>query len=138
MVDKKMQEWIKRQEGYRKWREEGHGEKILYKPSAFSAHKKSTQKTYDELSKPTESEKLQDELEPIVHPAMERKQVKEKTLEDEKQELEDSVVESLYQDKIRREMDKIREEWKPWVEKDVTDTHKVIYEAERRIKKDGC
>ena len=39
------------------------------------------QKTYDKLSKPTESEKLQDELEPIVHPAMERKQVKEKTSE---------------------------------------------------------
>ena len=97
------------------------------------------QKTYDELSKPTESEKLQDELEPIVHPAMEtrQKEVKEKTLEDEKQKLEDSVAESLYQDKIRREMDKIREEWKPWVEKDVTDTHKVIYEAERRVK-NGC
>ena len=96
------------------------------------------QKTYDKLSKPTESEKLQDELEPITHSAMERKQVKEKTFEDEKQELEESEMESLYQDKIRREMDKIREEWKPWVEKEVTDTHKVIYEAERRIKKDGC
>jgi len=35
-------------------------------------------------------------------------------------------------------MDKIREEWKPWIEKEVTDTHKVIYEAERRVKKDGC
>ena len=92
------------------------------------------QKTYNELSKPTESEKLQDELEPITHPAMERKQVKEKTFEDEKQELEESEAESLYQDKIRREMDKIREEWKPWVEKEVTDTHKVIYEAERRVK----
>ena len=48
------------------------------------------QKTYDELSKPTESEKLQDELEPIVHPAMEtrQKEVKEKTLEDEKQKEE--------------------------------------------------
>ena len=80
------------------------------------------QKTYDELS----------------HTAMERKQVKEKTFEDEKQELEESEAESLYQDKIRREMDKIREEWKPWVENSVTDTHKVIYEAERRVKKDGC
>ena len=79
------------------------------------------QKTYDELS----------------HPAMGGKQVKEKTLEDEKQELEDSVAESLYQEKIRIEMDKIREEWKPWIEKDVTDTHKVIYEAERRVK-NGC
>ena len=61
-----------------------------------------------------------------------------KTFEEEKQELEESEAESLYQDKIRREMNKIREEWKPWIEKDVTDTHKVIYEAERRIKKDGC
>ena len=61
-----------------------------------------------------------------------------KTLEEEKQELEAGMVESLYQDKIRREMVKIREEWKPWIEKDVTDTHKVIYEAERRVKKDGC
>ena len=60
-----------------------------------------------------------------------------KTLEEQKQELEDSEAESLYQDKIRREMNKIREEWKPWVEKNVTDTHKVIYEAERRVK-NGC
>ena len=67
-----------------------------------------------------------------------RKEKKEKTFEDEKQELEESEAESLYQDKIRREMDKIRKEWKPWVENSVTDTHKVIYEAERRIKKDGC
>ena len=80
------------------------------------------QKTYDELS----------------HPAIGTKKPKTKTLEDEKQELEAGMAESLYQDKIRREMDKIREEWKPWVEKDVTDTHKVIYEAERRVKKDGC
>ena len=80
------------------------------------------QKKYDELS----------------HPVIGGKQVKEKTLEDQKQELEDSQAEAFYQDKIRREMSKIREEWKPWIEKDVTDTHKVIYEAERRVKKDGC
>ena len=61
-----------------------------------------------------------------------------KTLEEEKEELEAGMAESLYQDKIRREMDKIREEWKPWIENSVTDTHKVIYEAERRVKKDGC
>ena len=60
-----------------------------------------------------------------------------KTLEDEKQELEESQEEAFYQDKIRRQMNKIREEWKPWKEKSVTDTHKVIYEAERRVKKDG-
>ena len=65
---------------------------------------------------------------------MQNKIKKEETLESQKQGLEDSLVQSLYQDKIRREMDKIREEWKPWVENSVTDTHKVIYEAERRVK----
>jgi len=60
-----------------------------------------------------------------------------KTLEEQKQELEDSEDQSLYQEKIRTQMDKIREEWKPWIENRVTDTHKVIYEAERRVK-DGC
>ena len=83
---------------------------------------KDIQKKYDELS----------------NPVMGRKLVKEKTLEDQKQELEDSEIQSLYQEKIRTEMNKIREEWKPWVENSVTDTHKVIYEAERRVKKDGC
>ena len=77
------------------------------------------QKTYDELS----------------HPAMGRKQVKEKTLEEEKQELEDSLVQSLHQEKIRIEMDKIRKEG--WKEECTTDTHKIIYEAERRVK-NGC
>ena len=62
-----------------------------------------------------------------------------KTLEEEKQELEAGMVESLYQDKIRREMVKIREEWKAkgLKEEGVTDTHKIIKEAERRVK-DGC
>ena len=62
------------------------------------------------------------------------KQDKEQTLEEQKQELEDSMVASRHQEYIRIEMNKIREEWKPWVEKDVTDTHKVIYKAERRVK----
>ena len=77
---------------------------------------------------------IQKKYDGLSHPGIGGKPVKEQTLEGQKQELEDSVVQSLYQDKIRREMDKIREEWKPWVEKDVTDTHKVIYEAERRVK----
>jgi len=80
---------------------------------------------------------IQKKYDALSHPVIGRKEVKEKTLEDEKQELEDSVAESLYQEKVRMEMDKIRKEWKPWVEKDVTDTHKVIYEAERRVK-NGC
>ena len=80
---------------------------------------------------------IQKKYDGLSHPGIGRKPVKEQTLEGQKQELEDSVVQSLYQDKIRREMDKIREEWKPWVENSVTDTHKVIYEAERRVK-NGC
>lgn len=71
------------------------------------------------------------------HPAMKSKKVKEETLESQKQELEDSMIASDYGTMICREMDKIREEWKPWVEKEVTDTHKVIYEAEKRVKKMG-
>ena len=63
MYDKRMKEWLKRQEGYRKWREAGHGEKVIYSPSAYS--KEDIKKRYDKLSKPTESERLQDELEPI-------------------------------------------------------------------------
>ena len=82
---------------------------------------KDIQKKYNELS----------------HPAMGQKPAKEQTLEDQKQELEDSLVQSLHQEKIRIEMDKIRKEWEPWKENSVTDTHKVIYEAERRVKKDG-
>ena len=76
---------------------------------------------------------IQKKYDGLSHPGIGGKPVKEQTLEGQKQELEDSVVQSLYQDKIRREMDKIRKEWKPWIEKDVTDTHKVIYEAERRV-----
>ena len=64
-------------------------------------------------------------------------QSKIETLESQKEELEDSMNASDYQTMVRREMKKIREEWKPWVEKNVTDTHKVIYEAERRVK-NGC
>jgi hypothetical protein len=69
------------------------------------------------------------------HPAMGRKEVKVQTLEEQKQELEDSLVQSEYQEKIRIEMDKIRKEG--WKEESTTDTHKIIYEAERRVK-NGC
>ena len=135
MVYKKMQEWIKRQEGYRKWREEGHGEKILYKPSAFSEHKKSTQETYDELSKPTESERLQDELEPIIHPAMAPKRTTPRTLEEETEEWNFCMDEADHQTMVRREMARIRKEWKAkgLKEKGVTDVHKIVHEAERRV-----
>ena len=85
----------------------------------------------------SESEKLQDELEPISHPAFGRKEPKPMTLEQEKEEWDLCMDEADYQTMLRREMVKIREEWKPWVEKDVTDTYKVIYEAEKRVKKYG-
>ena len=70
-----------------------------------------------------------------THPAMKPKEDKVQTLEEQKQELEDSLVQSLHQEKIRIEMDKIRKEG--WKEECTTDTHKIIYEAERRVKKDG-
>ena len=62
-------------------------------------------------------------------------QSKIETLESQKEELEDSMDASDYGTMLQIEMAKIREEWKPWVEKDVTDTHKVIYEAEKRVAK---
>ena len=135
MVDKKMQEWIERQEGYRKWREEGHGEKVIYSPSAYPRSKKSIQKTYNELSKPTESERLQDELEPIVHPAMAPKQEKVKTLEEETEEWNFCMDEADHQTMVRREMARIRKEWKAkgLKEEGVTDVHKIVHEAERRV-----
>ena len=70
-----------------------------------------------------------------THSAMKRKENKVQTLEEQKQELEDSLVQSLHQEKIRIEMDKIRKEG--WKEECTTDTHKIIYEAERRVK-NGC
>ena len=81
--------------------------------------KEDIQKKYDELS----------------HPAMKPKEVEELTLEKQKQELEDSLVQSLHQEKIRIEMDKIRKEG--WKEECTTDTHKIIYEAERRVNANG-
>ena len=60
---------------------------------------------------------------------------KVETLESQKEELEDSMDASDYGTMLRREMTKIRHEWKPWKENSVTDTHKVIYEAEKRVAK---
>ena len=58
-----------------------------------------------------------------------------KTLEEQKQELEESMMSSRHQEYVRKEMDKIRAEG--WKEECTTDTHKIIREAERRVK-DGC
>ena len=92
---------------------------------------------YHRFEREMRKENIQKKYNQLSHPAMGRKEVKEQTLEEQKNELEESLVQSEYQEKVRMEMDKIREEWKPWVENSVTDTHKVIYEAERRVK-DGC
>ena len=54
------------------------------------------------------------------------------TLESQKQELEDSMVSSRHQEYVRKEMDKIRAEG--WQENSVSDTNKIIKEAERRVK----
>ena len=134
MYDKRMKEWLKRQEGYRKWREAGHGEKVIYSPSAYS--KEDIKKRYDKLSKPTESERLQDELEPIIHPAMAPKRTTPRTLEEEKEEWDFCMDQADHDTMIRREMARIRKEWKAkgWKEEGVTDTHKVVYEAEKRVK----
>ena len=74
--------------------------------------------------------------EEYTHPAMKPKEVKEETLESQKEELEWSMDASDYGTMITREMEKIRKEGKI-KETCVTDTHKVIYEAERRVKKMG-
>ena len=60
---------------------------------------------------------------------------KVETLESQKQELLDSMKSSRHQEYVRKEMDKIRAEG--WQENSVSDTHKIIKEAERRVKERG-
>ena len=67
---------------------------------------------------------------------MKLKTAKVETLESQKKELEDSLVQSRHQEYIRIEMDKIRKEGK-MKEECTTDTHKIINEAERRVKERG-
>ena len=54
------------------------------------------------------------------------------TLEEQKEELEASMEESDHGTMVQREMMKIRKEGK-MKENCVTDTHKIIYEAEKRV-----
>lgn len=125
--------YFERMKAYREWREAGHGEKVIYSPSAYP--RKDIQKKYDELSKPTESERLQDELEPIVHPAMAPKRTTPRTLEEETEEWNFCMDEADHQTMVRREMARIRKEWKAkgLKEESVTDVHKIVHEAERRV-----
>ena len=60
---------------------------------------------------------------------------KVETLESQKQELLDSMESGRHQEYVRKEMDKIRAEG--WQENSVSDTHKIIKEAERRVKERG-
>ena len=66
------------------------------------------------------------------HQQMKLNLEKAKTLEEEKAELESSMKSSRQQEYVRKEMDKIRAEG--WKEESTTDTHKIIKEAERRVK----
>ena len=67
---------------------------------------------------------------------MGHKETKVKTLEEEKEEWEFCMDEADHQTMVRREMANIRREWKAkgWKEKGVTDIHKIVHEAERRVK----
>ena len=57
---------------------------------------------------------------------------KVETLESQKEELPSSMDESDYGTMVQREMMKIRKEGK-MKENCTTDTHEIIYEAERRV-----
>jgi hypothetical protein len=65
------------------------------------------------------------------HPAFNKKDPPIKTLEEQKEELEFSMKSSRHQEYVRKEMEKIRAEG--WKEESITDTHKIIYEAEKRV-----
>ena len=72
-----------------------------------------------------------------THPAMKQKEVKVQTFEEEKAEWDFCMDQADYDTMLRREMARIIKEWKAkgWKEEGVTDTHKVVYEAEKRVKK---
>ena len=59
---------------------------------------------------------------------------KPQTLESQKEELGSSMDSSDHSTMVRKEMMKIRKEGK-MKENSVTDTHKIIYEAEKRVGK---
>ena len=88
-----------------------------------------------EVIKILEDNKLTNIYTPEDQIMMNIKGKKVETLESQKQELEDSMVSSRHQEYIRKEMDKIRAEG--WQENSVSDTHKIINEAERRVKERG-
>ena len=67
----------------------------------------------------------------VFSPSASHKEKKVQTLEEQKTELEEDLKQSRQQEDVRKEMDKIRAEG--WKEESTTDTHKIIYEAEKRV-----
>ena len=92
--------------------------------------------TKKEVLKILEKNKISNFTTPEDQIMMKLKTAKVETLESQKKELEDSLVQSRHQEYIRIEMDKIRKEGK-MKEECTTDTHKIINEAERRVKERG-
>ena len=90
----------------------------------------------NEVLKILEKNKISNFTTPEDQIMMKLKTAKVETLESQKKELEDSLVQSRHQEYIRIEMDKIRKEGK-MKEECTTDTHKIINEAERRVKERG-
>ena len=88
-----------------------------------------------EVLKILEKNKISNFTTPEDQIMMKLKTAKVETLESQKQELLDSMDSSRHQEYVRKEMDKIRAEG--WQENSVSDTHKIIKEAERRVKERG-
>ena len=88
-----------------------------------------------EVLKILEKNKISNFTTPEDQIMMKLKTAKVETLESQKQELLDSMESSRHQEYVRKEMDKIRAEG--WQENSVSDTHKIIKEAERRVKERG-
>ena len=65
------------------------------------------------------------------------KRTRPMTLEEETEEWNFCMDEADHQTMVRREMARIRKEWKAkgLKEEGVTDTHKIVHEAEKRVKK---
>ena len=88
-----------------------------------------------EVLKILEKNKISNFQTPEEQIVLKLNKAKIETLESQKQELLDSMNSSRHQEYVRKEMDKIRAEG--WKEESTTDTHKIIKEAERRVKERG-
>ena len=73
------------------------------------------------------SEDIKTKYDRLEHPAFGRKDPKPMTLEQEKEEWDFCMDQADHDTMLRREMARIRREWAPWKEKDVTVKNGVIY-----------